>query len=163
MPPRLNVVSTYDLIIIHHICRKVKGFLKKKQNLAYRPIYGVFLVCGLVIFILANFGYGLFAKSAKNSIAGLIASIVSMLIVIFAAEYFCLSYEIFQAYKELDITFFEAVRATPDFLAEPEVQSAVIEELVIAYALGILASVGNIINIVKARKAAAQEENQVVE
>lgn len=120
-------------------------------------------ICGLVIFILANFGYGLFAKSAKNSIAGLIASIVSMLIVIFAAEYFCLSYEIFQAYKELDITFFEAVRATPDFLAEPEVQSAVIEELVIAYALGILASVGNIINIVKARKAAAQEENQVVE
>ncbi len=120
-------------------------------------------ICGLVIFILANFGYGLFAKSAKNSIAGLIASIVSMLIVIFAAEYFCLSYEIFQAYKELDITFFEAVRATPDFLAEPEVQSAVIEELVIAYALGILASVGNIINIVKARKAAAQEESQVVE
>ena len=120
-------------------------------------------ICGLVIFILAYFGYGLFAKSAKNSIAGLIASIVSMLIVIFAAEYFCLSYEIFQAYKELDITFFEAVRATPDFLAEPEVQSAVIEELVIAYALGILASVGNIINIVKARKAAAQEESQVVE
>ena len=120
-------------------------------------------ICGLVIFILANFGYGLFAKSAKNSIAGLIASIVSMLIVIFAAEYFCLSYEIFRAYKELDITFFEAVRATPDFLAEPEVQSAVIEELVIAYALGILASVGNIINIVKARKAAAQEESQVVE
>ena len=120
-------------------------------------------ICGLVIFILANFGSGLFAKSAKNSIAGLIASIVSMLIVIFAAEYFCLSYENFQAYKELDITFFEAVRATPDFLAEPEVQSAVIEELVIAYALGILASVGNIINIVKARKAAAQEENQVVE
>ncbi len=116
-------------------------------------------ICGLVIFVLANFGYGLFAKSEKNSIAGLIAAIVSMIVVIFVAEYICVSYEIYDVFKEADITLFDAIKATPDFLADSEVKSAFIKDLVFAYGFGFLATIGNIVAIVKARKAAAQESN----
>ncbi len=117
-------------------------------------------VCGLVIFILANFGYGLFAKSGKNSIAGLISAIVSMIIVIFVAEYICVSYEIYDAFKDAQITIFDAIKATPDFLAESEVKSAFIKDLVFAYGFGFLATIGNIINIVKARKTAVPDTEQ---
>lgn len=111
-------------------------------------------VCGLVTFILANFGYGLFAGTKnKNSIVGLISAIVMMLIMIFVAEYFCISYEIFQIYKDEGITIFDAVRATPDFLVEPELAKAVGSDLCFAYIFGIIASISNIINIIKSRKA----------
>lgn len=110
-------------------------------------------VCGLVIFILANFGYGLFAKTKnKASMVGLIASIVAMVVMIYAAEYFCISFEIFQVYKDQGITIFDAIRVTPEFLAEPEIGEAVAEDLVYAYIFGFVATISNIVNIVKARK-----------
>lgn len=110
-------------------------------------------ICGLVIFILANFGYGLFAKTKnKESLVGLIVSIVAMVVMIFLAEYFCISFEIYSLYREQGATFFEAVKVTPEFLAEPEVSAAFFKDLIIAYILGFIASIGNIVNIVKARK-----------
>lgn len=125
-------------------------------GLLYFVIYQAGVIagfCGLVIFVLANFGYGLFARTKnKASMAGLIASILATLIMIFAAEYFCISFEIYQVYKDWDITIFEAVRATPDFLAEPEIWDGFIEDLIFAYVFGFMASIGNIVNIVKAKK-----------
>ena len=110
-------------------------------------------ICGLVIFVLANFGYGLFAQTKnKNSLAGLISAIIATVIMIFLAEYICLSYEIFRVYEEVGITIFDAIRATPDFLAEPDVSAAVIKDLAFAYIFGFIASISNIMNIVKARK-----------
>ena len=126
-------------------------------GLLYFVVYQIGIIagiCGLVIFVLANFGYGLFAKTKnKASLVALIVSIVSMIVMIFLAEYFCLSFEIFQVYKELDITIFDAIKATPEFLAEPEISSAVTEDLTFAYIFGFIASIGNIRNIIKARKA----------
>ena len=126
-------------------------------GLLYFVVYQIGIIagiCGLVIFVLANFGYGLFAKTKnKASLVALIVSIVSMIVMIFLAEYFCLSFEIFQVYKELDITIFDAIKATPEFLAEPEISSAVTEDLAFAYIFGFIASIGNIRNIIKARKA----------
>lgn len=111
-------------------------------------------IVGLVIFVLANFGYNLFSKN-KGSIAGLVVSIIVTVVMIFLAEYFCLSFEIYQTFKtEADITFFDAVRATPDFLSEPEVSKAFLGDLAIAYIFSFIASIGSIINIVKARKKA---------
>ena len=110
-------------------------------------------ICGLVIFVLANFGYGLFAQTKnKNSIAGLVSAIVATILMIFLAEYVCISYEIYGVYKEFGITFFDAVKATPDFLADPDVSAAVIKDLAFAYIFGFIASISNIMNIVKARK-----------
>ena len=126
-------------------------------GLLYFVVYQIGIIagiCGLVIFVLANFGYGLFAKTKnKASMVALIVSIVATIVMIFLAEYFCLSFEIFQAYKEMDITIFDAIKATPEFLAEPEISSAVTEDLAFAYIFGFLASIGNIKSIIKARKA----------
>ena len=110
-------------------------------------------ICGLIIFVLANFGYGLFAGTKnKESMVGLIASIAAMIAMIYIAEYFCISFEIFQIYKEHGVTIFDAIRATPEFLAEPEIGNAVTEDLAFAYIFGFAATIGNIVNIVKARK-----------
>ncbi len=110
-------------------------------------------ICGLVMFVLADFGYGLFAQTKnKTSLVRLAAAVISMLVMIFVAEYLCLSYEIFQAYKEFDVTFFEAFKATPEFLTDPEISGAVIEDLIFAYGFGLLATIGNISQVIKARK-----------
>lgn len=111
-------------------------------------------ICGLVMFILAQFGYRLLSGNKKSiSIPSLITSIVVMLVMIFLAEYICLSFEIFQAYREeFDITFFDAIRATPNFLTESEVLGAVVQDLLFAYGFGIVATISSIVAVVKARK-----------
>ncbi len=109
-------------------------------------------ICGLVIFVLANFGYSLFAKSDKNSIVGLVVSILMTIAMIYLAEFLCISYEIFQVYKDGGITIFDAIRATPEFLEEPELVKAVAHDLVFAYIFGFIATISNIVNIVKSRK-----------
>jgi hypothetical protein len=112
-------------------------------------------ISGLVIFVLANFGYGLFAGTGKKAtLGGLISAILAMLVMIFAAEYFCMSYEIFLAFKEMgnQLTIFEAIQLTPEFLKESEVSSAFAGDLAFAYIFGFIASISNIVNIAKARK-----------
>ena len=132
-------------------------------GLLYFVVYQIGFVagiCGLVIFVLANFGYGLFAKTKdKNSLAGLITSIIAMIVMIFLAEFLCVSFEIYQEFKDAGATFFDAVRATPEFLAMPEVGEAIAGDLVFAYIFGFIASIGNIVTIVKARKAQKQANN----
>ena len=74
-------------------------------GLLYFVVYQIGIIagiCGLVIFVLANFGYGLFAKTKnKASLVALIVSIVSMIVMIFLAEYFCLSFEIFRVFIKI--------------------------------------------------------------
>ncbi len=110
-------------------------------------------ICGLVMFILANFGYSLFAGTKnRNSVPGLVSAIACTIIMLFLAEYLCLSYEIFIAYKAEEITFFDAVLATPQFLAEPDIRSPFISDLFFSYIFGFFASIGNIKNIIQSRK-----------
>ena len=102
-------------------------------------------ICGLATFLLAQFGYGLFAKTKnKASAVCIAASLVATVIMIFVAQYFCISYEIFKAYAELEITLVDAIAATPEFLAEPEISGAFIKDLAFAYIFGIAAVVGTI-------------------
>lgn len=124
-------------------------------GLLYFVIYQIGVIagiCGLLIFVLANFGYNLFAKGNKNTIVSLVVSIIMMIVMIFLAEYVSLSFEIFQTFKDEGITIFDAIRATPEFLAEPEIGNAVAGDLAFAYIFGFIASISNIVNIVKARK-----------
>ncbi len=110
-------------------------------------------ICGLVMFVLANFGYSLFAGTKnRNSVPGLVSSIVCMIVMLFLAEYLCLSYEIFRVYQTEGITFFDAVWATPQFLAESDISGPFISDLLFAYIFGFFASISNIKNIIKARK-----------
>ena len=117
-------------------------------------------ICGLVIFVLAHFGYSLFTHSKNStSTVGNVISVIMMILVIFLSEYFCLSFEIYQVFhEEYAITFFEAVRATPEFLAEGEILGAVIQDLAVAYVLGFIAFGSMFFNKKKSRKK--KEENQ---
>ncbi len=118
-------------------------------------------ICGLVMFVLANFGYRLFAQTKnKACIPALIASIASMIVMIFIAEYICIAYIIYELFSEFGMSFFEAARYTPNFLIEYELVSDVIGELVFAYIFGFVASISNIIEIVKARKN--QQQNPYI-
>lgn len=125
-------------------------------GIVYFAIYQLNIIAGisgLIIFLLANFGYRLFAKTKnKNSIVALVVAIVMTIVVIFLAEFLCLSFEIYKEFGDWGITFFDAIEATPDFIAEPEIKSAFIEDLAFAYIFGFLASLSNIVNIVKSRK-----------
>ncbi len=119
-------------------------------------------ICGLAIFVLANFGYRLFAGTKnKASIVGLIVSIIMMCVTIYLSEYLCVSYAIYDAYNSVansmgamtaNVTFMDAIDATPTFLENSEVHEAFVKDLAFAYVFGFLASVGNISAIIKARK-----------
>ncbi len=110
-------------------------------------------ISGLVMVVMANFGYGLFTKTKnKASVPGLIISVIMAIIMIFLSEYLCLAYEIYDVFNDWGISFAEAFRAVPDFLEEPENSEAFVSDLIYAYVFGAIASVSYIINIVKARK-----------
>ncbi len=109
-------------------------------------------VCGLAIFLLANFGYVKFSKSGTLTTKGIVVSAVITLIMIFFSEYFCLSFEIYKVYKnEYDINIFDAIGVTSSFLNDSNVLSGFIKDLAIAYIISIVAIVSE---IVKRRKAA---------
>lgn len=110
-------------------------------------------ICGLATFVLASFGYDLFSRS-KHSTIGMITAAIAFIATIYAAEYLCISFEIFQVYKDIGITFFDAVRATSEFLKDEELMRAFIGDLVFAYVFGIVAVIGNIVSAVKAKKQA---------
>lgn len=116
-------------------------------------------ICGLITFVLASFGYGLLSGNRKqDSIPGLIAAFLMMLLIIFLAEYLCAAYEIYRAFTDgtsgivYDVAFIDVLRAMPDFLSEKDILGAVLQDLLFAYALGLVASISNITRAVKARK-----------
>lgn len=114
-------------------------------------------ICGLVMFILANFGYGLFSGN-KNSKKGIIASAVMTLIVIVLSEMFCLSYEIFSAFKDTyQITIFDAMRSVPEFLKEKEIKADVIQDLIFALVFGGLAAFSSARNMLKGGKTSKRK------
>ena len=127
-------------------------------GIVYFAIYQLGVIAGisgLIIFLLANLGYRLFARTKnKNSIVALVVSIVLMIIVIFLAECFCVSFEFYSYVKEMGdyVSIFDAIEITPELLADSEIQSAVIQDLAFAYIFGFVASISNIVSIVKSRK-----------
>lgn len=113
-------------------------------------------ICGFVMFILANFGYGLFCGS-KNSVstARIITCIVITVIMIALAEYLCLSFELFNVFREEGepISFTTALRMIPYVIGDKEVLGPVVKELLFAYGLSAIAIVSTVIRMVKERKA----------
>lgn len=121
-------------------------------------------ICGLIIYVLANYGYHLFAKGPKETKTGLVVSVIMTVLMIFLAEYIALSYEIFTVFRdEVDITMFDAIRATPDFLTDPDIKGAVIKDLVMAYVFGLVGIIGNLVSGRKGKKKQAKAESANVE
>ena len=113
-------------------------------------------ICGLVTVVLATFGYQLFS-GVKSSMKGIIIAIIASILAIVLAEYLGISYAIYDEFKALyDVSFFDAVRVTPDFLAESELMIAFLKDLAIAFVLGAVASIGNIRSAIAANRAKNQ-------
>ena len=84
-------------------------------------------ISGVIGAVCAIKGYTLFAK--KESIKGIIISVIIALLVIVIAWYFCLAYDVYDQHKhwyeegEIDymFTYFESVQISHYYLSEPEI------------------------------------------
>ena len=86
-------------------------------------------ISALVGMAASYFGYGLFS-GRKNTVHGAILAVVFTMLMIVAAEYFTLAKEVFDVFKEeYEITFRDALAATPAFLEDPDVRSGVLKDL----------------------------------
>lgn len=112
-------------------------------------------ISGIVGVICAIRGYSFFAK--KESVKGIVISVIMAVIVILIAWYACISYDIYLAYQEwykagevdFSFTFFESVRLVPYFLQDTEFLVAYLKDLIIGL---ILCAVGCVSYIIKATK-----------
>ncbi len=113
-------------------------------------------LCGLVIFVLANLGYGIFCGNKESvSLARIIICIVVTIALILLAEYFCLAFEFYRAVKDYggDLSFTDCLRAMPELLKDKEVLGAVAKDLLIAFALSAIAMGSTVAKMFKDRKA----------
>lgn len=107
-------------------------------------------ICGLITVVVSIFGYQLFS-GRKNSLKGVIIAIIISILSIVLAEYLGLSYEYYKYFnKELGIpiSLTDAIRVTPELLAETEVLAAFLKDLAVALVLGIIASFSSIKNAI---------------
>ena len=87
---------------------------------------------------------------------GYIAAISALAGMIVAAEYFALAKEIFDVFKEeYEITFRDALAATPAFLEEPDVRSGVLKDIGFALVFSIMEAFFFIRDASRKAKAAA--------
>lgn len=116
-------------------------------------------ISGIVGVICAFKGYSIFAK--KESMKGLVISTVMALIVIVAAWYLCLSYDVYQAYQdwyelgEVDftLTYSESVQVAFRFLEEPEIARGYLADLAMGVIFCIIGAGSYIVNMAKKIKA----------
>lgn len=105
-------------------------------------------IAGAVTGICAMKGYAMFGKYLDKK--GVIASVVVMFVMIFFANKLSWAWEIYDVYKTDGITFFEAYQAADEVIAYSELTTSYYMDLLIGYALTLLATYRNIINAFKA-------------
>ena len=124
-------------------------------------------ISGIVGVICAIKGYTFFTK--KESLKGIIISIIIAAIVMIIAWYMCLSMDVYNAYQdwyangEVDYTvnFFEAIRSAYLFLSEADIALAYFKDLGIGLILCVIGSfsfVTNAVRRVKQEKETTQEQ-----
>ena len=115
-------------------------------------------ISGLIGAVCAIKGYSIFAK--KESIKGIIISVIISLLVIALAWYFCLAYDVYDVYNEwfeageidFSISFFDAVRGAHIFLTDPEIGPAYFGDLAIGIILCIVGAGSYVINKIRNAK-----------
>lgn len=125
-------------------------------------------ISGIVGVICAIKGYAVFAK--KESIKGIVISIISAVVVLILAWYLCLSMDVYTVYQEwyqageidFTITFFDAVRNAYLFLSDGETAFAYLKDLGIGLLLCVFGAVSSISNALKRVKAANLAEQETV-
>ena len=143
-------------------------------------------ISGLVGVVCAIKGYTIFAK--KESIKGIVIASLIALLVMVLAWYFSLSYSIYDSYQTyfangevgFTVSFLDAVRVTPDFLAVDEVAAECFKDLALSLLFGVIGAGGYVYTKIKNAKNApvaasaapavqpeateeAHEENETIE
>ena len=129
-------------------------------------------ISGLIAVIAAVKGYTVFSK--KESLKGVIISVIMAIIVMIIAWYLCLSTDVYNAYQEwykngevdFTVTFFEAVRGAYVYLMEPEIGPSYFGDLAIGLglcAIGAASHISTTVKRLKAEAAAAQNKAAEVE
>ena len=120
-------------------------------------------ISGLIGAICAIKGYCVFSK--KESVKGIVISVVIALLVIVIAWYFCLAYDVYEAYRiwfeegEIDysITFFESVRGSHYYLTDPEIAPAYFRDLALGLLFCVVGGGSYVVNKIKTAKQGKQK------
>ena len=118
-------------------------------------------ISGLVGAICAIKGYTVFAK--KESTKGIVISVVIALLVMVLAWYFCLAYDVYNAYQDwyaagdidFTITFAEAVGGAYIFLSEPDIAPAYFGDLAMGLIFCVIGGGSYVVNKIRNAKAKA--------
>lgn len=116
-------------------------------------------ISGIVGVICAIKGYAIFGK--KESIKGIVISVIASVVVIVIAWYLCLANDVYEAYQvwyengEIDyiISFTDAVNGAHYYLEEPDIAAGYFKDLAIGLILCAVGCVSCVINAVKRIKA----------
>ena len=122
-------------------------------------------ISGLVGAVCAVKGYSVFSK--KESKKGIVIAAIISVLVIVLAWYFCMAYDLYDAYKsfyeagETDFyyTFGEAVQVAPLFLTEPEIARAYLGDLALSLLFCLLGCGSYVFN--KLRNANGKNGGQI--
>lgn len=108
-------------------------------------------VCGLITFLLSFWGYRLFAKTKnKKSIPGIVASVIFTVIMLFAAEYFSVSFALYEELKTLGVKFADVLGSLFDILKlSEEATNEVVSDIVFSY---VFAAIGIVSNFLPQKK-----------
>jgi hypothetical protein len=123
-------------------------------------------ISGLVGVVCAVKGYTFFAKTKNESVKCLVISSIIAVLVLVAAWYLCIAYEIYLAYQgwfeagEVDFTytFFESVQVAPYFFEDPETLSVWLGNLVKGLLFAILGIISYLASREKKKKQQAAME-----
>ena len=126
-------------------------------------------ISGLVGAVCAVKGYALFSK--KESKKGIVISAIIAVLVMVLAWYFCLAYDIYDAYKlafeagEIDfsLTLVESIRYAPIFLEDPEIASASYGNLALGLLFCLLGSGSYVFNKIKSGKNSKKGQQEAID
>lgn len=112
-------------------------------------------ISGIVGVVCAIKGYSIFSK--KESIKGIIISVIIAVIVIVLAWYLCIAYDVFVVYGDwyeagdidFKLTFSEALHAGFEYLADPEIAPYYYKDLAIGIILSIVGCIQPIVSATK--------------
>ena len=122
-------------------------------------------ISGIVGAVCAIKGYTVFSK--KESVKGIIISVIIALLVIVIAWYFCLAYDVCDAYKmwyeagdiDYTLTYFESVQVAHYFLADPEIGPAYWGDLGIGLLFCVVGGGSYVVNRIKNAKLKSTTNN----
>ncbi len=123
-------------------------------------------ISGIIGVVCAIKGYAVFGK--KESLKGVIFSVIIAAVVLVIAQYFCLATDVYNAYKEwfaageidFTVSFGEAVAGAHIFLADPAVAAGYIKDLAIGLLLCVFGAFGSVRLALAKAKAANKAPTQ---